>query len=484
MVAAMMRTLLATILLVASGRAQSSAVIDALATGNYDGAFAMLTQNMAPENPALRLRAVELLATTPATPPERHERAMRWAAQILPNEAPDGAGDKYRQLAGDIGRQLTALLAAHKDALVDGRVADHTMLGAGIHAHRALRIAKLEKSNDMILLALHMGPLLTAAGQHSALIAMVNDALQATPTEAQAGALHGFLGRSLLTMGRAEAALPHLHKFLAADPSKASIVLPVVRDLPSNMAKDAAALLRAVLGQRPSNSEQPAWLECLAEFYALIDKHGATRLALPTPPTSRLPLPQIWQQQLWATGYRVYQDINTRPAKIASGKDALRLPMPYSHGWQVRPRPPEDLQRWQNTAYCLQRGAEGPTLVVYWFGPNLEYWYGDSPVERGVTGKTVRGNSSGGIARMIWDVAYGEDAKAQKLRFTSRAPLEFSLDAGGGHRKAFALGDVIYDETVFPHGQVTISVLLRATTRQIAELEPELRWLYRNLGKD
>jgi hypothetical protein len=478
-----MRSLLAPLLLVAALRAQTSAVVDALATGNYDGAFAMLEQNMAPQEPTLRLRAVTLLAKTPGTPADRHERALRWAAQILPHEVPNAQSAELQQLAGDIGRQLTALLLAHRDALVDGRVTDRTMLGAGINAHQALRVADLHHTQDTILLALHMAPLLFASDRSRDVIPMVTDALEATPSPTQASALHGFLGRSLLLAGRAEAALPHLRKYVAGDPSNASVVLPLARELPAAMAKDAANLLQAVIGQRPSAQTQPAWTECLGEFYGLLDKHGAKRLELPSVGTTRLPMPQVWQQSLWGQGFRVYQDPNVRPSKIASGKDGLILPAPFSNGWRQRNRPPEELQRWQNCAYCMQRGAEGPTLVVYWFGPNLEYWYGDTPVERGVTGKTVRGHSAGAIARFIWDTAYGEDAKARQLRYTPHAAPGFALSVGG-QRKTFAVGDTVFDETVFSHGQVSVAVLLRATERQLVELEPELRWIYRTIAKD
>jgi hypothetical protein len=251
------------------------------------------------------------------------------------------------------------------------------------------------------------------------------------------------------------------------------------------MAPEVFPMLRAVIGAPPPKGTETAWTACLAEFYATADRLAAKKSTaeLVAGLTHRLPLPQTWHRALWGEGYRIWLDPDARPAKIASGKDALRLPVPQSHGWRRHERPPEELTRWDNAAYCVQRGDRGPVLVVYWFGPNLEFWYGDTPVERGVTGKTVRGHSAGAIARMVFDICYGEDARRRRQTFTARPPLPFAIGEGG-HRRTFALGDTIHDETVFSHGQVTIEVLLRATESQLVELEPELRWIYATLQKD
>lgn len=78
---------------------------------------------------------------------------------------------------------------------------------------------------------------------------------------------------------------------------------------------------------------------------------------------------------------------------------------------------------------------------------------------------------------------YGEDAKKRGVRFTNHRRLDFAL-ATGGQRRTFSANGVIYDETVFSHGQVTVAVLLRVAEADLEGLEPELRWLYRNVTKD
>ncbi len=477
------------LLLLASGTAQltaqGSALIDALQTGEVHRALELLEDGAVPSEDESRLEAIRLLAAVPATNAGLHERALRWAAQILPETVAARLADSHRTVAQQVGKQLAGLLIAHTDVLVDGRVSDRGFLGAGVAAQQALRLGGATDSLEMLKLAMHLAPLLLAGERPRDAVSVATAGLAATPTGAQAAALHGYIAHGLLQINRPADALPHAKLLVQSDPGNAQIVLPLARALPASMASDAFALLSPVIKSEPLKQAEAAWTESVSEFYGAVDRLGKRKATSPLIAdfTQRMPLPQTWHQVLWGEGYRIYHNPDERPSKIASGKDALILPVPQSHGWHRRERAPEDLLRWNNSAYCMQRGDDGPTLVVYWFGPNLEYWYGDTPVERGVTAKTVRGHSAGAIGRMVFDIVYGEDAKRRQLKFTSRAALPFALRESG-QRKTFTLGKTIYDETIFSHGPVAIEVLLRVTEAQLVELEPELRWIYATLGKD
>ena len=437
-----MRTapLLALCLLAAGASAQTSPVVDALNAGDVPRALELLEGGATPGDDALRLQAIRLLAAVPHTDAKLHERALRWAAQILPATVPAALAEQHKTSALEVGTALTRLLVAQTNVLVDGRVADRGHLGAGVAAHQALRLGGGATSRAMLELGLHLAPLLLAGERARDAVSVATDAMAATPTTEQATALHGYIARGLLQLGRAGDALSHAKLFVQADPSNADVVLPLARALPASMVTDVFPMLRAVIQNAPRDGGKPAWTECLAEFYAAVDRLAGKKAgaAMVSDLTHRLPLPQVWHQVLWGDGYRIWLDPDARPSKIASGKDALLLPVPQSLGWRRRDKAPADLQRWNNTAYCMQRGEGGPTLVVYWFGPNLEYWYGDTPVERGVTGKTVRGHSAGAIARMVFDTVYGEDARRRQQKFTPHAAPPFALGESGT-RRTFAL---------------------------------------------
>jgi len=482
-----MRATFAALLLSAAVPAQTSAALDALEAGDVVRALDLLEAGAAPTDPDLLLRVIELLSETPAADAALQERALGRAALLLPEQVPSGFAARARVLAGAVGRGLTRLLVAHEAPLVDGRLRDRTQLGAGMAAFHALRQGGLATGADMLSLGLYLAPLLLIGERPRDAVTVAEDALAVTPapTPEQARALRSVVAAGLLQLGRPQEALPFVKQVVQSSPGDAAVVLPLVRGLPPSLSAETFAMLRTVVRTPPSDAEKPAWTECLTSFYAtaerLADRRSTAELVADL--SIRMPLPQTWHQVLWGDGYRIWLDPDARPTKIASGKDALVLPVPQSYGWRRRPRPPEELTRWNNCAYCLQRGESGPVLAVYWFGPNLEYWYGDSPVERGVTAKTVRGHSAGAIARLVFDIAYGEDAERRQQRFKPHAALPFAL-AEQGQRRTFALGDTVYDETVFSHGQVTIEVLLRVDEGDLATLEPELRWMYQNLHKD
>jgi hypothetical protein len=465
--------------------AQTSPVVAALQAGDVARALELLDGGATPGDDALRLQAVRLLTAVPHTEAKLRERALRWAVQILPATVSQARAAEHKAAAREAGSALARVLMAQKDVLVDGRVTDRNHLGAGVAALAALRSGGAAHSEDTLALGLHLAPLLLAGERARDAVNAATAAMEASPSSAQAIALHGLIATGQLQLGRPAQARPHAKAFVQADPGNAETVLPLARAFPAGMADEVFPMLGAVVRRRPRQEAQAAWTTSLAEFYAAAERLRAKKTTANTVAdlVLRMPLPQTWHQVLWGEGYRIWRDPDARPAKIASGKDALLLPVPQSVGWHRREQPPDDLQRWNNAAYCVQRGEAGPTLVVYWFGPNLEFWYGDTPVERGVTGKTVRGHSAGAIARMVFDVVYGEDAKRRGVKITPRAALPFALPEAG-FRRTFAAGDVIYDETVFAHGSVAIEVLLRVTQAQLAELEPELRWMYENLRKE
>lgn len=480
-----MRSLVLAWLLVVCAPAQGSPVLDALETGDVPRALTMLETGAVPDDPDLRMRIVRALANVPRADAELRERALGRAALILPDRVPEPLAASLQNLAGEVGTELARLLVSHDDVLRDGRISDRTHLGAGMAAYQALRLGGKSDSREMLLLGLHLGPLLLAGERPRDAARVATDALGASPLPEHEAALQGVLAQAQLALGRPAEALPYVQRVVQKDPGNARLVLPLVQALPPSMSEETFTMLRDVVKRQPENAAVPAWTECLETFYAAAERLRGKRTTagLVDGLTRRLPLPQTWHQVLWGEGFRIWLDPDVRPSKIASGKDALILPQPQSAGWRSLHRPPPDLARWQNAAACLQRGEGGPTLVVYWFGPNLEYWYGDSPVERGVTGKTVRGHSAGAIARMVFDVVYDVDAKRRQVRYEARPSLPFA-PAENGHRRTFVRGDTVYDENVFSHGQVTVEVLLRATEQELVELEPELRWMYATLRKE
>jgi hypothetical protein len=130
---------------------------------------------------------------------------------------------------------------------------------------------------------------------------------------------------------------------------------------------------------------------------------------------------------------------------------------------------------------ALRRGANGPLLLVYGYGPDLDYWYGHGSEERGVTGKTARGDNKGGIENLVETYAYGEDAKRRSMAYAKARPLAFAPALRGASRRAWRAGTTHYDETFASFGQVTLELLLVAEIDELALYEAELKALYEGL---
>jgi hypothetical protein len=130
----------------------------------------------------------------------------------LPEKVAPARAEAHAELAATIGRDLSRLLVAQTDVLVDGRVTDRTHLGAGLAAHQALRAGGQAGSRDMLALGLHLAPLLLAGDRPRDAVAVATDALAATPTPEQVSLLHGHIARGLLQLGRHAEALPHVQQ--------------------------------------------------------------------------------------------------------------------------------------------------------------------------------------------------------------------------------------------------------------------------------
>ena len=183
-------------------------------------------------------------------------------------------------------------------------------------------------------------------------------------------------------------------------------------------------------------------------------------------------------------GYRVYLPDYTDRGKKYGGRHALTAVLPASNGWSSGSTLPPELLRWRNVAYTLTGGggSRGPILAVYWFGPHLNYWYGTTSAEKGVTSKTVRGFNRAAIANLVSKTVYKTDARRRGFKFVKSSPFKFRPAVGESIRRQWRLGAMVYDETFFSVGQVTCEILLRISERDLERLEPEIRWLYGNLG--
>jgi len=308
--------------------------------------------------------------------------------------------------------------------------------------------------------------------------------LESDLSDALRAEIRGCLGFALLRLKKVSDALPYLGDYVARAPTDPAHVLPVASALPRSHAAEICGMLQPVIAQAPRQGDT-SWTEALGVFYACLTPRAARKSAVASllgPNVVEVPVPTQWGGQTWRSGYRQWRPYGQNPGKVGSGKQGIRALLPFSKGWHKTGQPPAELRRWGRAPIVFQRGTDGPTLVVYWFAPDLGYWYGSTPRTQGVTGKTVRGFNKGGIARLVADIAYGEDHKSLGGRPRSTRPLPFKLGLGSGQlRKAWRVGDVLYDETFFSIGQVTGEVLMRIRAADVDVLEPELRWLYRNL---
>jgi tetratricopeptide (TPR) repeat protein len=417
--------------------------------------------------------------------PELAQRALLQAVRLSESEAADEHRDEHRALRALAGATLARIVlrAAAGDDPADP---DGDTVRRLLAAREALCADEAAHLADSVAVALFVVPRLAALKRYREAVEVGEAVLACELAAADRRALRAELGLVLLDYRKPEAAVVYLADFLAPAPSDPRHVLRVVPRLPNALAADTWRFLLPVVTRRPGDAEAETWTECLRRAYHALDQLDPAeepafgiwkRLVV------RKPLPQQWDQRIWEPGFRIWLPDDEQPGRASLGRDAVRAALPISAGWTETAAPPPELTRWRNAALCFQRGEHGPMLVVYWFGPNLHYWYGDTDRMKGVTKKTVRGHSAGAIGRMIGDIVYGEHARATGQEFKKAKPLRFPLGVDGT-RMAWRSGDVVYDETVFSFGQVTCEVLLRAREQDVELLEPELRWLYRQIRKD
>ena len=293
------------------------------------------------------------------------------------------------------------------------------------------------------------------------------------------------MGEALLALNRPREAYTFLRDKVREHPSDPELIYPLAKGLRRSSPETALNLLFPVLGKDPDRRAREAWTSCLDLFYKTfrtLPKKKDPRLSLIKQHRIRLPLPRIWGHASWRPGFRAYRKEGTHPGKTYEGKLKIQVMVPFSKGWVPSHTPPAELARWRNVALTMRRGKKGPVIVLYWFGPDLFYWYGTSPRRSGVTGKGARGDSKGGIASLVAKLCYGPGARKRGLRFKPITPLPYSLGIQSGvTRKAWIRGRDIYQEYFFSAGQVTAEILLKVQKEDAKLLGPELRWCLKNI---
>ena len=290
------------------------------------------------------------------------------------------------------------------------------------------------------------------------------------------------LGLAQIGLGRTREGLPLLEKRIARSPRDPVLIGSIASALYRKEPEAAFSYLLPVLAGTPEPHEHNAYRGALETFYRIVERlprRKAPMVAFWNEHLIDLKVPPSWPNRTWNPGYRLWRPDNQYSSKQYSGDHAIQIALPESHGWK-KVRVPDELRRWNNVATCLRKGSRGPTVVLYWYGPDVHYWYGHTPESRGLTGKSARGHSKGAIASLVKEIVYGVAAKRQGHHYRSARPLGFKTRVRGT-RFAYRRGDVHYDETIFSLGQVTGELLVRIRESDLELLEPEIEWLFRNL---
>lgn len=353
-------------------------------------------------------------------------------------------------------------------------------------AYEALSMLGRRGSSQFVDLCLTLIPIYFDAKSYTLVNKYCKEVLQYDLTDDQFVDVRATYGLSLLHSKEVRKAVPYLRDYFARAPSDPQHVYPVASLIPLDYADDAFRFLLPVVKKDGPTKADELWTQSLDRLY----RNVRTRPKRKSGPIFEFfaenriekPLPQSWGGERWGAGYRISLANYADRGKKYSGRHGLTAVLPASAGWRMGGRLPEELQRWSNVAFSMQRGKGGPVLAVYWFAPHHKYWYGTTPAARGVTGKTVRGFSRGAVAGMVSDSVYVTDARRRRLKFVKSSPLPYRPAVGSPTRRQWRLNGVVYDETFFSIGQVTCEILLRISERDLERLEPEIRWLYANLG--
>ncbi len=425
---------------------------------------------------------IEIAASGKADTKTR-ESAFKHALRLLEQPAHKSLRQEQAKLTAAAGTGWAKILIL-KDGLINGKIVDRTHTGDVLKARQAMRATGIKQSKELLDVAMHLMPRLFDVQRYREIVTIGKQTLEGSISKAQRTQIRAWMGMALLKHRKIDEALEYLTDYLAADPSDPKRVLEVVELLPPSYALASWKLLQPVVEKTPKNGQwRESYTECLDQTYTALDRLGKKKSPgkdIWNRQTQRETLPITWFTRIWSPGYRVYLHDNARKSKSTIANRAIEAVLPVSGDWKVMDTPPGDLKRWQNSAIVFQRGIKGPVLAIYWFGPTLQYWYGNTPVAKGLTSKAAAGNSKSGIAGMVARCAYGLDAKKRGQKFKKRSPLPFKLGVKGT-RRAWQLKDMIYDETFFQIGQVTIEVVLRIDEKDLERHKPEIEWMYRNI---
>ncbi len=486
--AAMLARSIALVLLMAAPLwCQSDAVLEPLRAGDLNAAMKVLDSGARVSGPEAQIEGARLLfelapARAGGVGAQRRERALSYAFEMLPHKVPSDLRSARDDLAVRVGLDLAELLK--EDGSQPDRAAFKLRVRALEAALAGMHSQRRDESRAAVEATLELVPLLLAKKSYSQTAALCRELLAGELTPDERTSVRGSCGVALLYGKRTADAVPYLSDYIAREPRDPEHVLPVIDALPSKYAGEVIQFGEPVIGLDPPQAKLEAWRSCLEVFYRNISSKTEKQPDVAEFVESRTvakPIPRQWGYARWGEGYRVYRPDGQNPGRQYGGSRGISATLPASVGWQQRAAPPAALRRWGNHAVCFQRGRGGPTLVIYWFAPDLGYWYGTTPRQAGVTGKTVRGFNRGGIAKLVADTAYGIEAKKLGRGLRKSTPLPFKPRVPGAVRKQWRVGDTLFDETFFSMGQVTGEVLLVIDKDDLELLEPEIRWLYQHV---
>ena len=487
MLTAISRVAAAGGLLAMSLLAQTDDVSAALRAGKLERALDQLERTREFESAGARLDLAELtLDVAEAAGGDLATRGFRCVLyRVLKNPMTGAARERRLELRYRAAVELANAIAAA--APEPGSQLYKDRVRALRDAYEATSMLGRRGSSQFVQLCLTLIPIHFAAKSYTLVNKYCDEVLEYGLTDQQRIDVRSTYGLSLLRSKQVKRAVPFLHDYFAAAPADPAHVYPAAELIPLEYADDAFRFLLPVVRRDPSAEAGELWTRCLDRVYRNL-RTGPKRksgLIFEFFAANRVdaPLPQTFGGERWGDGFRISMADQYDRGKKYSGRDGLTAVLPASAGWRSGARLPAELRRWGNEAFTMQRGSSGPVLAVYWFAPHHGYWYGTTPPQRGVTGKTVRGFSKGAVVGMVSKAAYETDARRRKVKFKKSTPLPYRLGVGASTRRQWRSQGVIYDETFFSIGQVTCEVLLRINERDLERLEPELRWLYANLRK-
>ncbi len=472
-----------------SARAQDSRLepcMNALKAGNLGEALALLGKGPRPKGVQALEAARRLVELSTGGGRARGEarKGLEAAVKILQGAIPSTLKHEKAALAFKAAFELGSLiLSGRPDPHSPGQVAALTALQ---EAHRhALALPGMEGKEALKKVDLLLLPLCRKMGHTMEVARFSRELLGLSLSARERRNTRDALGEALLALNRPKEAFTYLKDKVREHPSDPELIYPVAKGLYRSSPRTTLELLLPVLGKDPDRREEKTWRACLDLFYRtfrVLPKKKPPLYDLIRQHRILLPLPRIWGHASWRPGFRAYRKEGTHPGKVYEGKIKIQAMIPFSKGWYPTHTPPPELSRWRNAALVLRKGKKGPVIVLYWFGPDLFYWYGTTPRRSGVTGKGARGDSKGGIASLVSKLCYGPGARKRGLRFKPVTPLPYSLGIPSGvTKKAWIRGRTIFQENFFSVGQVTAEVLLRVERKDAKLLGPELRWCMKNL---